>query len=125
MTFSKFKQFLQSVFNIENHPFASDIFAYFDKDQDYLIDFGDLVRGLNIAEKGNFLQKCEYAFEIYDMLEFRHLDIFTLREVLKKSYVNQLILMEECISIINNTKTKYNGGFTWEEFESLLLPKLE
>ena len=29
------------------------------------------------------------------------------------------------MNLIKNTKTKFVGGFTWEEFEQILLPKLE
>jgi hypothetical protein len=42
---------------------------------------------------------------MYDILENGVLDLFTIREVLKKSYVNYIISLEECVSIITNTKT--------------------
>jgi len=43
---------------------------------------------MDIIEKGNFEDKCKFTFAMYDILENGVLDIFTLREVLKKAYVN-------------------------------------
>ena len=52
------------------------------------MDFYEVVLGLDTIEKGNFEEKSKFCFAMYDILENGVLDIFTLREVLKKSYVN-------------------------------------
>jgi len=56
-----------------------------------------VVLGLDIIEKGTFEDKCKFCFAMYDILENGVLDIFTLREVLKKSYVNQILQLEQAI----------------------------
>jgi len=61
---------------------------FFDTNRDGLIDFYEVVLGLDIIEKGSFEDKCKFCFAMYDILENGVLDIYTLREVLKKSYVN-------------------------------------
>ncbi len=76
------------MFNIENHPFAVDFFHFFDSHRDGLIDFYELVVGLDTIEKGDFDEKSRFTFSMFDILEVGVLDIFTLREVLKKSFVN-------------------------------------
>jgi Ca2+-binding EF-hand superfamily protein len=86
-----------NLFNIENHPFIIDFFLFFDTNRDQLIDFYELVQGLNIIEKGTFEEKCKFCFQMYDILENGVLDIYTLREVLKKSYVNNIIALEDCV----------------------------
>lgn len=65
--------------NIENHPFIEDIFVYFDKDEDGLVDFEEYVKGIDLAERGTFAEKCQYCYEIYDVYNLQVLDIFTLR----------------------------------------------
>jgi Ca2+-binding EF-hand superfamily protein len=54
LNFIRFKSFLASLFNIENHPFTEDFFLFFDKNHDNLIDFYEMVTGLDIVEKGTF-----------------------------------------------------------------------
>lgn len=88
LNLSRFKQFLTAIFNIENHPFTEDFFLFFDANRDGLIDFFEVVIGLDTIEKGNFEEKSKFCFAMYDILENGVLDIFTLREVLKKSFVN-------------------------------------
>jgi hypothetical protein len=47
-----------------------------------------MVVGMNAVEKGNFDEKCRFCFAMYDLTEANVLDTNTIREVLKKSYVN-------------------------------------
>ena len=82
------------MFNIEKHPFTEDFFLFFDTNHDGLIDFYEVVIGLDTIEKGSFDEKAKFCFAMYDILENGVLDIFTLREVLKKAYVNQIISLE-------------------------------
>ena len=49
---------------------------------------------MDILEKGDFESKSKFTFAMYDILENGALDIFTLREVLKKGYVNQIVQLE-------------------------------
>ncbi|CDW80465.1 hippocalcin-like protein 1 [Stylonychia lemnae] len=119
------KGFLQALFNIENHPFAEDFFLFFDTNRDGLIDFYEVVMGLDSVEKGDFEQKCKFCFAMYDILENGVLDIFTLREVLKKSYVNQIIQLESAISKLSTHKTINHDGWTFDEFEQEVFPFLE
>lgn len=95
LNFIRFKNLISAVFNIENHPFAEDFFLFFDRNRDHLIDFYELVLGLDIVEKGTFEEKCRFCFSMYDILDNGCLDIYTLREVLKKSYVNSIIILED------------------------------
>jgi len=88
LNYPRFCSLLSSIFNIENHPFSIDMFYFFDSQRDGLIDFYEMVIGLDIVEKGSFDEKTRFAFSMVDILEQGVLDIFTLREVLKKSYVN-------------------------------------
>ena len=56
-----------------------EIFVFFDKDEDGLVDFDEFVRGLDIIERGTFLDKVSYCFEVYDVYGVETLDIYTLR----------------------------------------------
>lgn len=79
---------MTAIFNIEGHPFADDFFLFFDSNHDGLVDFYEMVVGMNAVEKGNFDEKCRFCFAMYDLTEANVLDTNTIREVLKKSYVN-------------------------------------
>jgi hypothetical protein len=50
---------------------------------------------------------------MYDILENGVLDIYTLREVLKKAFVNQIVEMEQIIQKLNTIKTIHKDGWTW------------
>ena len=76
-----------------------------------------MVIAMDIVEKGNFEDKCKFTFAMYDILENGVLDIFTLREVLRKAYVNQIIQMEEAVVKLRNNKTEFPDGWKWDEFE--------
>lgn len=88
MNIIRFRKFLAAIFNIENHPFTEDFFLFFDTAKDGLVDFYEMVIAMDIIEKGIFDDKAKFSFAMYDILENGVLDIFTLREVLKKSFVN-------------------------------------
>ena len=79
LNFDNFANLMSLLMNIENHPFMPDIFVWFDKDEDGLIDFDELVRGLDIAERGTFAEKVNYCFDVYDTFGLQLLDIYTLR----------------------------------------------
>ena len=87
LNFSRYKNFLSAIFNIEHHPFAEDFYLFFDTNKDGLVDFYEIVMGLDTIEKGNFEEKTKFCFAMNDILENGVLDIFTLREVFKKSYI--------------------------------------
>jgi hypothetical protein len=46
-------------------------------------------------EKGNFEEKSEYCFKLADNLGIGVLDYHTLRFVLKKSYADPIVKLEE------------------------------
>lgn len=68
LNYSRFAKLMGNLMNIENHPFFPDLFLTFDKHDDGLVDFKELVVGLNVLEKGDFDQKCELCFRISDNL---------------------------------------------------------
>ncbi len=49
---------MTAIFNIEGHPFADDFFLFFDSNRDGLVDFYEMVVGMNTIEKGTFEEKC-------------------------------------------------------------------
>ena len=53
-----FRQLVTAVFNIEGHPFADDFFLFFDTNQDGLVDFYEMIVGMNVLERGSFEDKC-------------------------------------------------------------------
>ena len=64
---ANFVKLMAYMLNIENHSLKDEIFLYFDKDEDGLVDFEEWVRGLDIVERGTFRQKCAYCYEVYDL----------------------------------------------------------
>lgn len=88
LSITSFKKFLTAIFNIDGHPFADDLFLFFDTNRDGLVDFYEMVCGMNIIENGSFDDKCKYTFAMYDLSEAEQLDTLTIREVLRKTYVN-------------------------------------
>jgi Ca2+-binding EF-hand superfamily protein len=60
-----------------------------------------VVVGLDTIEKGTFEEKAKFCFAMYDILENGVLDIFTIREVLKKSFVNAILQLEEAVTKLN------------------------
>jgi len=91
---------MDSFYNIENHPFIKDIFLFFDKNEDTLVDFQELIFGLDIVERGTFEEKCRYTFDVYDIYQKGVLDVYTLRALLKRSFSSQIINLETCIKTL-------------------------
>jgi Ca2+-binding EF-hand superfamily protein len=85
---------MTAIFNIEGHPFADDFFLFFDTNRDGLVDFYEMVVGMNIVERGTFEEKCKFCFAMYDLSEAEQLDTITCREVLRKSFVNQIVQID-------------------------------
>ena len=126
LNFTRFKRVLAAVFNIENHPFAEDFFLFSDTSKDGLVDFYELVVAMDVIERGAFEDKCKFCFAMYDVLENGMLDIFTLRECLKKGFINQIMVLEKCVARVKDTKgNKHSDGWLWPEFETQVLPQLE
>ena len=70
LTMSRFNDFWAQITNIEHHPFLIDIFIFFDqKTQDQTVDFLELVKGMDIVERGTLEEKCGYCFFLYDVME--------------------------------------------------------
>ena len=88
LSITTFRKFMTAIFNIDSHPFTDDFFLYFDSNRDGLVDFYEMVVGMNIIEKGSFEEKCQFAFTMYDLSEAEVLDTVSIREVLRRSYVS-------------------------------------
>ena len=86
MNLDRFEALLSVLFNVDRHPFVGEIFIFFDKNGDGLIDFEEFVRGLDTIERGNLEQKIDYCYRMLDVFDIGILDIFTLREVLIRSF---------------------------------------
>lgn len=94
LSINNFRRFMTAIFNIDGHPFADDYFLFFDSNRDGLVDFYEMVVGMNIIERGTFEEKCKLCFAMYDLSEAEQLDTITIREVLRKTYVNQIVQMD-------------------------------
>lgn len=94
LSIGSFRRFVTAIFNIEGHPFADDLFLFFDSGRDGLVDFYETVVAMNVIENGTFEDKCRYAFAMYDLTEAGALDTFTVREVLRKTFVNQIVALD-------------------------------
>ena len=108
--------------NIENNRFMAEIFVFFDKDEDGLVDFDEFIRGLDIAERGNFQEKVAYCMEVYDLYALQSLDIFTLRHLLKKSYSEVIINLEKVT--LRFQSIGMGAKLSWEQFSQEFLPTL-
>jgi len=64
------------------------------------------VKGLDIVERGTFDEKVEYCWIMYDVMEQNYLDVFSLRQVLKKSYTQQLVSLDQAIKEIKSALVK-------------------
>ena len=111
--------------SIDNHPFNQDMFLFFDKNKDGLVDFNEFIVGLDIIERGSFDEKCLYCFEMYDIYGTGILDIVTLRYLLKKSYSEVIIKLEAIVKEVEAAQDDKNArGITWLHFEQMILPRL-
>ena len=110
---------MASLSNIDNHPFSKDMFLFFDKNKDGLVDFNEFIMGLDIVERGTFDEKCQYCFEMYDIYGTGILDIYTLRQLLKRSYSEVVVQLEQTVK---NMEANAVNGITWSQFEQTLLP---
>jgi Ca2+-binding EF-hand superfamily protein len=109
---------MTSIFNIEGHPFADDFFLFFDTNRDGLVDFYEMVVGMSTVEKGTFEDKCKFTFSMYDLSESGSLDTQLIREVLRRSYVSQIVAMDSALLKIRDNKLLSPAdGWSWEEFE--------
>ena len=62
---------------------------------DGLVDFEELIKGLDVAERGSFPEKCKYCYQVYDAFALETLDIYTLRWLLKKSFSEVIVGLEK------------------------------
>lgn len=102
LSINSFRKFMTAIFNIEGHPFTDDFFLFFDSNRDGLVDFYEMVIGMNTIEKGSFEEKCQFAFTMYDLSEADVLDTLSIREVLRRSYVTQIVQLDQAISKIRD-----------------------
>ena len=76
------------------------------------MDFQELIKGLDIIERGNFNEKCRYCFDIYDAYGLQTLDIFTLRQLLKRSFSEVIINLEKVTNHLSNLG--HGTSISWE-----------
>ena len=62
LSLKKFTQLIGILTNIDNHPFIRDMFLFFDKNKDGLVEFNEFIVGLDIIERGTFDEKSQYCF---------------------------------------------------------------
>jgi Ca2+-binding EF-hand superfamily protein len=99
----RFDYFWTQVTNIQHHPFLIDIFIFFDREtNDRVIDFFELVVGMDIVERGSFDEKCKYCFAMYDVLEQNYLDLYSLREVMKRTFTQHIVNLEQAMQEIRS-----------------------
>ena len=65
---------------------AAEIFMVFDTDTDGVVWFTDVVKGLDVMERGDFDQKLGFVWSVYDIYSSNSLDLLTLRELIKVNY---------------------------------------
>jgi len=67
LSLGKFEKLLDTLYNLSTHPFAKEMFTFFDRNGDGLVDFEEFVLGLDIVERGTLAEKCDYAYKMYDV----------------------------------------------------------
>jgi Ca2+-binding EF-hand superfamily protein len=121
-----FQTLIGLMLNIEHHPFIKEMFVFFDRNADGKVDFEELIRGLDIIERGTFDEKCRYCFELYDIFAMQELDIVTLRSLFKRVFSTPIIKLEEAIAKVDQwPKQQGLQGWTWSDFEMVLLPVIQ
>jgi len=63
----QFSKLFALLSNIESHPFIKEMFVFFDKDANGFVDYGELVKGLDVVERGTFDEKTRYCFDVLDI----------------------------------------------------------
>ena len=53
-------------------------------------------------ERGDFEQKCQFAFDVYDVFGRGCLDLLTLREVLRKCFSIPLISLKNAYQVVSS-----------------------
>lgn len=86
----RFSLMMESLYNIANHPLMPEIFSWFDTDNDGVVWYVDFVKGLDIVERGNFEQKFQMSWTMYNLFGNDYLDLITLRELFKRCYSQQI-----------------------------------
>ena len=81
LNFTRFKAFLAFLYNIDAHPFAEKLFYYFDNNHDGIVEYYEVIKAINIIERGNFDEKVEFCFSLYDIYGLGVLETHTLREI--------------------------------------------
>lgn len=114
----RFREFIAHIYNIENHLLLKRLFNYFDKNQDGIVEYIEVIRSLDIIEKGNFNEKVEFCFSIYDGDNLGYLNTYATTELFKLCYTQIITKLEQCILKITKTAYENQGGLTWEEYNN-------
>lgn len=74
---------------------------------------------MDVCERGNFEQKCQWAFDVYDLSARKTLDLVTLRFLVRKCFSEPMLQVEQACLIV-----KWKPRWTWEEFAKDVLKNL-
>jgi len=116
LNMERFKEFLRYVYNIDSHVLAKRLFYFFDKNQDGIVEYFEIIKSLDIIEKGDFDEKLELCFRIYDPDEMGYLDPHALRELFKLCYTNIITNLEKCLIRLHQIRDSNEKGITWNQF---------
>jgi len=111
----RFEEFLGYIYNIPHHPLAKRLFYFFDKNQDGIVEYFEVVKSLDVIEKGNSDEKIELCFSVYDPDNIGFLDSNSLKELFRTCYINIISKLEQCILKFQHIKTLDPHGFSWKE----------
>ena len=104
------------MYNIDAHVLSKRLFYFFDKNQDGVVEYSEIIQSLDIIEKGDFDEKVELCFHVYDADDLGYLDTHGLRELFKLSYTNIISSADKCIIKIQQLGDAKQKGITWKQF---------
>jgi hypothetical protein len=70
-------------------------------------------------ERGDFEQKCQFAFDVYDVFGRGCLDLLTLREVLRKSFAVPLASLNSAHQVVSS-----QDRWNFNDFNAKILPSM-
>eukprot|EP00051_Salpingoeca_urceolata_P010884 m.133745 g.133745 ORF g.133745 m.133745 type:complete len:402 (-) comp16894_c0_seq5:76-1281(-) len=85
---------------LEQNVVTGRVFKFFDRDEDGIINFGDLVSGLSVLCKGTQEEKLLYAFKGYDLHESGYITREELRQMFKAYFLLSMELVREVVKAL-------------------------
>lgn len=106
MNFDNFNFFVKELYGLSYHPLAEILFNFFDKEKDGILDFKEIVLGMNVVYKGDLHSKSYFAFWCYDFNGDDELNTSELNELFLKCYIDPLDKLQIIYSKIFDMKNK-------------------